>query len=204
MLKILEGTKAHIPPKGGRKHPEQPLVTIDTSNILFICGGAFDGLVNIIKQRIAGGSMGFDRKLKSKLDDQDIMQYVEPEDLIKFGFIPEFIGRLPIIAPLKALTENALLSILTKPQNALVKQYKKLFDLEGIKLEFTDDALRAVAGMAIKKKTGARALRSILEEAMLDIMYDSPSKKDIDICVITKEVILNKSNPIFKYIKKTA
>tara|TARA_B100000941_G_scaffold290914_1_gene275922 strand:- start:772 stop:1998 length:1227 start_codon:yes stop_codon:yes gene_type:complete len=204
LLKILEGTKAHIPPKGGRKHPEQPLVTIDTSNILFICGGAFDGLVNIIKQRLAGGSMGFDRKLKSKVDDQDIMQYVEPEDLIKYGFIPEFIGRLPIIAPLKALTENALLSILTKPRNALVKQYKKLFDLEGIKLEFTDDALKEVARMAIKKKTGARALRSILEDAMLDIMYDSPSKKDVNICVITKEVILDKSNPIFKYIKKTA
>ncbi|MAJ44961.1 MAG: ATP-dependent Clp protease ATP-binding subunit ClpX [Candidatus Marinimicrobia bacterium] len=204
LLKILEGTKAHIPPKGGRKHPEQPLVTIDTSNILFICGGAYEGLTNIIKQRIIGGSMGFDRKLKSKMDDEDVLQFVEPEDLIKFGFIPEFIGRLPILAPLKLLSEEAMFSILTKPHNALVKQYCKLFELEGINLEFTDDALIEVAKLAMKKKTGARALRSILENAMLDIMYLAPSKKDLDLCIITKDVIEGKGGPIFKNIKKSA
>lgn len=204
LLKILEGTKAHIPPKGGRKHPEQPLVTIDTSNILFICGGAYEGLTDIIKQRVIGGSMGFDRELKSKLDDEDVLQMVEPEDLIKFGFIPEFIGRLPILAPLKALTEEAMYQILTKPQNALVKQYSKLFELEGVNLEFTDDALLEVAKMAMKKKTGARALRSILENAMLDIMYSTPERKDIDTCIITKNVILGESGPTLKNLKKSA
>jgi ATP-dependent Clp protease ATP-binding subunit ClpX len=204
LLKILEGTKAHIPPKGGRKHPEQPLVAIDTSNILFICGGAYEGLADIIKKRVIGGSMGFDRKLKSKLDDEDVLQMVEPEDLIKFGFIPEFIGRLPILAPLKALTEEAMYQILTKPQNALVKQYCKLFELEGVNLEFTDDALLEVAKLAMKKKTGARALRAILETAMLDIMYSTPDRKDIDTCVITKEVILGESEPTLKSLKKTA
>ena len=204
LLKILEGTKAHIPPKGGRKHPEQPLVTIDTSNILFICGGAYEGLTDIIKQRLIGGSMGFDRELKSKLDDEDVLQMVEPEDLIKFGFIPEFIGRLPILAPLKALTEEAMYQILTKPQNALVKQYSKLFELEGVNLEFTDNALLEVAKMAMKKKTGARALRSILENAMLDIMYSTPERKDIDTCIITKNVIIGESGPTLKNLKKSA
>ena len=204
LLKILEGTKAHIPPKGGRKHPEQPLVTIDTSNILFICGGAYEGLTEIIKQRIIGGSMGFDRKLKSKMEDTDILQFVEPEDLIKFGFIPEFIGRLPILAPLKSLTEEAMFSILTKPQNALVKQYRKLFDLEGVNLEFSDEALLEVAKLAMKKKTGARALRAVLENIMLDIMYSVPGKKDLDTLVITKDVVLRKSIPTIKNIKKSA
>ncbi len=204
LLKILEGTEAHIPPKGGRKHPEQPLVKIDTSNILFICGGAYEGLTEIIKKRVIGGSMGFDRKLKTKLDDEDILLMVEPEDLIKFGFIPEFIGRIPILAPLKALTEEAMLQILTKPQNALIKQYKKLFDLEGVNLEFTKDALKLVAKMAMKKKTGARGLRSILENAMLDIMYSIPSERDIESCIITKGVISGESGPQIKKRRKTA
>ena len=204
LLKILEGTKAHIPPKGGRKHPEQPLITIDTANILFICGGAYEGLIDIIKKRVIGGSIGFGRELKSKLDDEDVLQMVEPEDLIQFGFIPEFIGRLPIIAPLKSLTEDALYAILTKPQNALVKQYKKLFDLEGIKLEFSTEALNIVARKALKKKTGARALRSILENAMLDIMYSIPANKNIDTCIITEDVINGVSGPQLKSLRKSA
>lgn len=204
LLKILEGTKAHIPPKGGRKHPEQPLVAIDTASILFICGGAFDGLTDVVKKRIAGGAIGFSRDLKSNIEDEVLFESVEPEDLIQYGFIPEFVGRLPVVAPLKALTEEALLSILTKPQNALVKQYRKLFELEGVSLEFSEDALKEVAKLAMKKKTGARALRAILETSMMDIMYYTPGKKDIDTCIITKDVIHGKGKAVLKKMKKTA
>ena len=204
LLKILEGTTAHIPPKGGRKHPEQPLVSIDTSNILFICGGAFDGLSDVIKKRISGGGIGFDRDLKSNIDNEKLFEMVEPEDLIQFGFIPEFVGRLPVVAPLKSLTEEALLSILTKPQNALVKQYKKLFDLEGVHLEFTPKALQMIVDKAKDRKIGARGLRAIMEKFMLEIMYELPSLENIDTCIITDDVIMKKSKPIYKLLKKSA
>ncbi len=204
LLKILEGTKANIPPKGGRKHPEQPLVTIDTSNILFICGGAFQGLEEIIEKRVSGGGIGFIREIKTKVKDSHLFSMTQPEDLLKYGFIPELIGRLPVISPLEELSDEALLSILSDPKNALVKQYQKLFELEDVHLEFTPQALTEVVKEAKSRKTGARALRSILENTMLDIMYEVPSLENIDTCIITDEVIINKGKPIYKLLRKSA
>ena len=204
LLKILEGTKANIPPKGGRKHPEQPLVTIDTSNILFICGGAFQGLEEIIEKRVSGGGIGFIREIKAKVKDSHLFSMTQPEDLLKYGFIPELIGRLPVISPLEELSDKALLSILSDPKNALVKQYQKLFELEDVHLEFTPQALTEVVNEAKARKTGARALRSILENTMLDIMYEVPSLENIDACIITDEVIINKGKPIYKLLRKSA
>ncbi len=199
LLKIIEGTTANVPPKGGRKHPEQPLISINTKNILFVCGGAFDGLEKVIQQRVSQTSIGFGKEIISKKSKEydELMHQVEPDDLIRFGLIPEFIGRLPITAVLNSLNEEALLSILTEPKNAIVKQYKKLFRMEGVELEFEDDALMAVAKKAITKGTGARALRSILEEIMIDIMYKLPSKENVSKCVITKEVINKKDQPVY-------
>ena len=204
LLKILEGTKANIPPKGGRKHPEQPLVTIDTSNILFICGGAFQGLEEIIEKRVSGGGIGFVRDIKNKVEDSHSFILAEPEDLLKYGFIPELIGRLPIISPLEELTSQALLSILTNPKNALIKQYQKLFELEDVHLEFTHQALDEIVLQAITRKTGARALRAILENTMLDIMYEVPSLENIDTCIITDEVVRKKGKPIYKLLRQSA
>lgn len=199
LLKIIEGTTANVPPKGGRKHPEQPLISINTKNILFVCGGAFDGLEKIIQQRVSQTSIGFGKEIISKKSKEydELMAQVEPDDLIRYGLIPEFTGRLPVTAVLNSLNEEALLSILTEPKNAIVKQYKKLFRMEGVDLEFEDDALVAVTKKAITKGTGARALRSILEEIMIDIMYKLPSKENVTKCVVTKEVIAKKDQPVY-------
>ena len=199
LLKIIEGTTANVPPKGGRKHPEQPLISINTKNILFICGGAFDGLEKVIQQRVSQTSIGFGTEIISKKSKEydELMGQVEPDDLIRFGLIPEFIGRLPITAVLNSLNEEALLSILTEPKNAIVKQYKKLFRMEGVELEFEESSLRAVVKKAITKGTGARALRSILEEIMIDIMYKLPSKENVSKCVITDKVIEKKDQPVY-------
>ena len=201
LLKILEGTEAHIPPQGGRKHPEQPLVQINTSNILFICGGAFQNLDKIISTRINQNKIGFtnDNKKNKKLKSS-----LQPEDLVKFGFIPELIGRLPVMGALDYLTKDALLSILTDPKNSLVKQYKKLFMLEGVKLDFTEKALLSIVDIAEKRKTGARALRSVMEKVMLDIMYEIPSNKNIKSCTITEKTILDGAKPIINKLKKSA
>jgi ATP-dependent Clp protease ATP-binding subunit ClpX len=199
LLKIIEGTTANVPPKGGRKHPEQPLISINTKNILFVCGGAFDGLEKVIQQRVSQTSIGFGTDIISKKSKEydKLMSQVEPDDMIRFGLIPEFIGRLPITAVLNSLNEEALLSILTEPKNAIVKQYKKLFRMEGVELEFEEDALVAVTKKAITKGTGARALRSILEEIMIDIMYKLPSKENVSKCIITKDVINKKDQPVY-------
>jgi ATP-dependent Clp protease ATP-binding subunit ClpX len=201
LLKIIEGTMASIPPKGGRKHPQQDFVKVDTNNILFICGGTFNGLEKIIGSRIGNKSMGFEAEIKSEQDDDVdlIMSQVQPEDLIRFGLIPEFIGRIPIIASLNHLSLEALVRILTEPRNALVKQYKKLFELEGVELKFTDDALQAVANDAIGRKSGARGLRAILECVMLDIMYDIPTMPGVRECVVGEEVIKNSECPLLLY-----
>lgn len=197
LLKILEGTIAGIPPKGGRKHPEQSLINLNTKNILFVCGGAFDGIDKIIAKRINENRMGFSSDLKEKTKDDDLVSHIQPEDLLRFGLIPELIGRLPVAAPLHQLTEDAMRNILTEPKNAIIKQYKKLFLMEGIELEFDPFALDAIVKKAMERKTGARALRSIVEEFMLDIMYDLPNKKDVDKCIITKDVLEQKSEPIY-------
>lgn len=204
LLKIIEGTTANVPPKGGRKHPEQPLISINTKNILFICGGAFDGLDKVIQQRVSKTSIGFGTEIISKKSKKydELMAQVEPDDLIKFGLIPEFVGRLPVTAVLNSLNEEALLAILTEPKNAIVKQYKKLFRMEGVELEFEPDALKEVVKKAITKGTGARALRSILEEIMIEIMYKLPSKQNVSKCVITKNVINKKDQPV--YISESA
>ena len=201
LLKIIEGTMASIPPKGGRKHPQQDFVKVDTGNILFICGGTFNGLEKLIGSRIGNKSMGFEAEIKSEQDDDVdmIMSQVQPEDLIKFGLIPEFIGRIPIVASLSHLSLEALVRILTEPRNALVKQYKKLFELEGVELKFTEDALQAVASDAILRKSGARGLRAILECVMLDIMYDIPTMPGVRECVVGEEVIKNSESPLLLY-----
>jgi ATP-dependent Clp protease ATP-binding subunit ClpX len=204
LLKILEGTEAKIPPEGGRKHPEQPLITINTSNILFICGGAFVGMEKHIERRVSGTGIGFDRDIKEKLKEDQLLKHVRPDDLINFGFIPELIGRLPITTALEELTEEAMNSILTQPRNSLIKQYIRLFEMEGVQLTFTKTAIREVAKLAMKRKTGARALRSILESVMLDIMYEVPSKKDINSCVINAAVITKNIKPVYKKIAKSA
>jgi len=201
LLKIIEGTTASVPPKGGRKHPQQDFVKVDTSNILFICGGTFNGLDQIIQRRMGSKSLGFGAKIAKKEDMKvgDILKQVRPEDLIKFGLIPEFLGRLPLFATLDELNESSLIRILSEPKNALIKQFKHMFDLEGVNLRFTDSALAAIATESLKRKSGARGLRAIMETSMLDIMYELPSNENVKECVIGEDVILNKEDPILLY-----
>jgi ATP-dependent Clp protease ATP-binding subunit ClpX len=197
LLKILEGTIAGIPPKGGRKHPEQSLINLNTKNILFVVGGAFEGIDKIIAKRINRNKMGFGSDLKKTETEDELLSLVQPEDLLRFGLIPELIGRLPVIAPLHSLSEDALRNILTEPKNAILKQYKKLFAMEGVDLEFDPFAVESIVKKSMERKTGARALRSIVEQFMLDIMFDLPERKNIDKCIITKDVIETSGEPIF-------
>lgn len=208
LLKILEGTIASVPPKGGRKHPEQNLININTKNILFICGGAFDGLEKIVGSRIGKKSVGFGAEIQKRQNRtiSEVLQFVQPEDLLQFGLIPELIGRLPIECIFEELSEDALFSILIDPKNALTKQYKKLFELDGVELDFEEAALKAMVKEATKRKTGARALRAIMEATMLDIMFNLPQLKNVKKCIITEDTVKTRKEPLFIYheIKKTA
>ena len=201
LLKILEGTVASVPPQGGRKHPHQELLQIDTTNILFICGGAFDGLERIVESRLSAGSIGFNAEIidKNERDIDDLLRQVMPQDLVKYGLIPEFIGRVPVTVSLQLLDKASLVRILTEPKNALTKQYEKLFELDDVKLEFTADALEAIAEQAVERRTGARGLRAIIEKVMMDIMYEIPSDDTIGICTITREVIEGTGQPEIVY-----
>ncbi|MGB5372589.1 MAG: ATP-dependent Clp protease ATP-binding subunit ClpX [Polyangiales bacterium] len=206
LLKIIEGTVANVPPKGGRKHPQQDFLQIDTGNILFICGGAFVGLDDVIERRIGERKLGFGADIPSRKDKKigELLERIEPEDLLRAGLIPEFIGRLPVIATLHELNEEALVDILTKPKNALVKQYQKLFEMDGVKLKFSPGALHAVAREALKRNAGARGLRAIMEKSMLDIMYEVPSQADIREVAVSEEVIVSGEKPLIVYEKEEA
>lgn len=201
LLKILEGTVASVPPQGGRKHPHQELLQIDTTNVLFICGGAFDGLEKIIENRMDQKAIGFNSEItdNTEMNNDALFGEVMPQDLVKFGIIPEFIGRVPVTVALKSLDENALAEILTKPKNAIVKQYEKLFELDGVKLTFTDEALKTIAKKSFERKTGARGLRAIMEQTVLDVMYETPSDETIEECIINEDVVNQLADPELKY-----
>lgn len=201
LLKIIEGTVASVPPQGGRKHPHQELIQIDTSNILFICGGAFDGLEKIVEERLDRNSIGFNAKImeKNSKDIRAVLKEAAPQDLMKFGLIPEFIGRVPITVTLEGLDKEALIRILKEPKNALVKQYKKLFEFDEVNLKVEEDAIEAIANLAFERKTGARGLRSVMEDVMMDVMYEIPSDDNISECIITKEAVEGKAQPLVHY-----